>query len=265
MKNLSDFIDQIINDKCENILPLIPDGSIDIIITSPPYNVDLGNNKFNKNTYDMHDDNLPYGDYLNWMEIIFKECYRVLKVGGRICVNIGDGQNGKIATHADFISKLKNVKFLPMANIIWNKNTTSNRCSWGTYCSPLNPSFPCTFEYIIIMAKETYEHQGNKEDIDVSPLEFKTSSLSIWKMSSEKNMLEKYDHPAVFPKELPKRLIKQLTYKNDVVLDIFSGSGTTCCVAKELGRRFVGIEMSKKYYDMSLERLSDVMKPELFV
>ena len=263
--NITDFVDKIINDKCENVLPTIPDNSIDIIISSPPYNLELGNNKFNKNKYDTYDDNLPYNDYLNWMESLFKECYRVLKVGGRLALNIGDGQNGKIPTHADFIVRLRdNVKFLPMTTIIWDKKNVSNRCSWGSYCSPLNLSFPCPFEYIIVMAKETYEHKGNKEDIDITPMEFQTNSLALWEFSAQTQMMKKYDHPAVFPCELPKRLIKQLTYKNDIVLDIFSGSGTTCCVAKELGRRFIGIEMSKKYYETSLERLGNVMKPELF-
>lgn len=265
MSNIENMLDQIHLGKCDDILPMIPSGSVDMVITSPPYNVSLGKNKFKKDSYDEYEDNLPYDKYLEWMESVFKQCHRVLKHGGRICVNVGDGQNGKIPTHADFIIRMRdNVGFLMITTIVWNKGQISNRCSWGSYCSPINPSFPCPFEYIIVMAKETYSHEGKKEDIDVSAKEFQDNSLSLWDFSPETQMMDKFGHPAVFPEMMPRKLMKQLTYKNDVILDPFSGSGTTCCVAKELKRRFIGIEMSKKYWSESLNRLSNVIVPQLF-
>lgn len=265
MEVLENLINKIHLGKCDDILPTIPFNCVDMVITSPPYNVDLGRNKFKHDSYDEYEDNLPYDKYLDWMETIFRECYRVLKPGGRICINVGDGQNGKIPTHADFIIRMRDkVGFMMITTLIWNKGQISNRCSWGSYCSPSNPSFPCPFEYIIVMAKETYSHEGNKENIDVSPQEFQDQSLSLWEFPPETQMMAKYNHPAVFPKQIPRRLMKQLTYKNDIILDPFSGSGTTCCVAKDINRRFIGIEMSKKYHEISLNRLSNVIVPELF-
>lgn len=91
---------------------------VNIIITSPPYNVNLGNNKHKKEGYNSIDDNLPYPVYLDWMKEVFTACYNVLAEDGRICINIGDGKNGAITTHADFIQILKDIGFIPLSTII---------------------------------------------------------------------------------------------------------------------------------------------------
>jgi DNA modification methylase len=260
---IDNFINKIINDKWENVMPQIPDNSVDIIITSPPYNVDLGGGSksglFNNKKYDDYEDNMPHEEYLEWMDKIFEESYRVLKRGGRIVINIGDGKNGSIPTHADFIVRMKDKhKFIPMATIVWVKSQISNRFSWGSYCSPSQPSFPKPFEYIIVMAKETTKHEGDPKKITVTPKEFQTNSLALWTFPPETQMKKLYDHPAVFPITLPRRLIQQLTYEDDIVLDPFTGAGTTCTAAKQLNRKYIGIEMSKKYYDTSIKRLNEV-------
>jgi len=255
---IKNFINTIINDKWENIMPRIPDNTVDLIVTSPPYNVDLGDNKFNKNKYEGYDDGIPYEEYLKWMEQFFKESYRVLKSGGRIAVNIGDKKQSKEVTHVDFIVRMKEVGFIMLCPIVWNKSQIGNRTAWGSYKSPAMPCFPTPFEYIIVMCKESLRHEGDPSKITVTAKEFQTNANALWEFPPESGMMKKWDHPAVFPPELPHRCIQQLTYADDIVLDPFSGIGTTCAVAKKLRRRYIGIEMSKKYYDKSIARLSRI-------
>ena len=259
MKSIETFTNQIINDKWENVMPQIPDNSVDIIITSPPYNVGLGSNRFKKDKYDSYDDNMPYEDYLNWMDKLFTECYRTLKVGGRICINIGDGSNGSVPTHADFTIRMRDKhKFIPMTTIVWDKKQIGASTAWGSYQSPSCPSFPTQFEFIIVMAKETTKHEGDKSKISIGAKEFQKNSRALWSFLPETRMMQEFGHPAMYPEELPHRLIQHLTYEDDIVLDPFSGAGTTCAVAKKLRRRYIGIEMSQKYYDVSLRRLGQI-------
>jgi site-specific DNA-methyltransferase (adenine-specific) len=170
-----EYLNKINLGKWESILPSIIDNSIDIIITSPPYNVKLGQNKLKKDKYDTCDDDMDYDDYLAWMDSLFVECYRVLKIGGRICINIGDGANGQITTHADFTVMMKKY-FIPMTTIVWDKCQIGNSTAWGSYQSPSQPSFPTQFEFIIVMGKDTLKHEGDKNKISVSGKEFQHNS-----------------------------------------------------------------------------------------
>ena len=259
MNNINDFINQIHLGKWEDVLPKIPSNSVDIVISSPPYNVSLGvGNKHKKDKYDTYDDNMPYEDYLIWVDKLFTECYRVLQPSGRIAINIGDGANGSVSTHSDFTVRMRDkANFIPMTTIVWDKKQIGASTAWGSYQSPSCPSFPTQFEFIIVMAKETTKHEGDKSKITVGGKEFQRNSRALWSFPPETRMMELYGHPACFPEELPKRLLQQLTYEDDIVLDPFSGSGTTCVVAKKLRRKFIGIEMSEKYYNKSLIRLGE--------
>lgn len=258
-ENIDCFINKIFCDKWENVLPRIPNNSIDIVITSPVYNVSLGNNKFRDKSkgYDTYEDNMPYVEYLDWMDKLYTECYRVLKPGGRIAINIGDGGNGQTPTHADFTIRMRDkAGFKMMTTIVWDKKQIGASTAWGSYKSPSQPSFPTQFEFIIVMAKETLKHEGDNNKISVTGKDFQKNSRALWAFTPETRMMELYDHPAVYPEELPARLLHQLTYEDDIVLDPFSGSGTTCSVAKKLRRRYIGIEMSPKYYNKSISRLN---------
>jgi len=125
---------ELYNNKVETTVPALDDNSVDLIITSPPYNVDLGNNKFNKNSYDICNDKLEHSEYIKWLKGIFKSVYPKLKTSGRIAINIGDGANGKVTTHVDITHfMVHELKYLPMANIIWNKSQVGNRTAWGCY------------------------------------------------------------------------------------------------------------------------------------
>ena len=165
-----------------------------------------------------------------------------------------------VPTHVDIIHFMtKKLNYLPMANIIWNKSQIGNRFSWGSYMSPSCPSFPKPFEYIMVFAKDNIKLQ-EKGETDLTPIEFKKWAFSIWDMAPETKQ-KKIGHPAIFPIELPYRLIKMLSWKNATILDPFNGSGTTGVACKQLGRKYVGIEMSKKYCDLTEKRINDTPYP----
>ncbi len=262
------MINTLINDKWENAMPKIDSNYVDLIITSPPYNVKLGENKFKKDKYENYKDDLPHKDYLQWMKNLFTECNRVLKHGGRMCVNIGDSANGTIPLHSDFIQSALTFHndielnkdyepFVMMTTIIWYKNQTASRTAWGSYMSPSAPSFPTPFEYILIFGKGTNYHEGDKSKISVSRENFIRNSWPVWEFNPQSDMMKKYGHPAMFPMELPRRLIDQLSYEEDIVFDPFSGVGTTACVAKSMNRNYIGIEMSKKYHEKAQIRVDN--------
>lgn len=250
------WINKIHCGRAEDLVPQLPDRSIDMVITSPPYNVDLGNNKYNKNSYDIYQDNKEHWKYISWLKNIFRDLKLKLVKDGRVCINVGDGENGKIPTHSDIINFMTHeLGYLMKATIIWDKKQVGNRLSWGSWKSPSNPSFPEPFEYILIFANEDQRKEGDKKLITVSGEEFIRNSLAIWTFSPEHKMA-KYDHPAMFPAELPYRLIQQLSYKNDTILDMFSGMGTTCLVAAKLLRQWIGIDISENYVERSIRRIN---------
>ena len=183
--------------------------------------------------------------------------------GGRVCINIGDKQNGKIPTHSDIIQFMtKELHYLIKTTIIWNKNQTGNRASWGSFKSPQNPSFPTPFEFILVFCKDSQRKIGNLENITVAKNEFITNSSASWSFMPETRMNKIYNHPAMFPIELPYRLIQQLSYKDDVVLDVFSGMGTTCLAASMLKRKWIGFELSEDYAARSRERIEKYLDQE---
>lgn len=258
VKKIEELVNKIHLGKWEDVMPQIPDNSVDIIISSPPYNVGLGNNKFKKDAYDDFKDDAPYTEYLDWMTKCFKESYRILKSGGRICINIGDKKQSKEVTHVDFIVRMREIGFLMLVPIVWHKGQIGNRFAWGSYKSPAMPCFPTPFEYIIVMCKESLRHEGDPKKITITAKDFQTNANALWEFPPDTQMMEKWGHPATFPEELPRRLIQQLTYEDDIVLDPFSGSGTTCAVSKKTRRRYIGIEMSEKYHNVSLRRLEKI-------
>ena len=247
---------QLYNGECEKIIPELEDNSIDLMVTSPPYNVNLGNNKSGVKPYDQYNDNKKYVDYINWLKDIFEKLYPKMKSGGRLAINVGDPHNGKIPAHVDICHfMVHDLKYLPMANIIWDKSQIPNRAAWGSWCSPSSPSFPRTFEYIMIFAKDSLKLQ-EKGETDLTPNEFKKWAFSIWKITPETKM-KRFGHPAMFPLDMPYRLIKMLSWKNATILDPFNGAGTTAVAAERLGRKYIGIELSKNYCDTTVKRIKN--------
>ena len=253
---MEEWINKIHCGDCLKLIPQLSDNSIDVVITSPVYNINLGNSRYNKNTYDIYNDDMPYTKYIEWLYGIFGSLKPKMVSGGRVCINIGDRKNGSIPTHSDIIQfMIHDLGYLLKSTIIWYKRQLGGRCAWGSFKSPKNPSFPTPFEYILIFCKDTQEKNGDPSLITVSKEEFITNSLALWEFNPQSHMIKQFDHPAVFPIELPYRIIQQLSYKNDIVLDPFSGSGTTCLAAAMLNRRWVGFELSPKYVKNSIIRI----------
>lgn len=237
-------LDMIYNEVCLQGMKRIPYGSVNSIITSPPYNVGLNYNGF--------DDNKEYNDYLMWIKEIFNHCYRILSPDGRMCINIGDGKNGAIPTHSDFIQICKSIGFLVLTTIIWNKNTTSKRTAWGSFMSATAPSFPRNFEFILVFTKS--KKLQTKGESTISKNDFIKWSNGMWTIKPE--IQSKAGHPAAFPVELPTRLIRMLTFKNDIILDPFIGSGTTAIAAMRERRRYIGFELCEEYFKLASRRIS---------
>ena len=233
----------------------IEDNTLDLTLCSPPYNIDLGNNKLNKNPYDLYNDNKDHQNYIKWLRNIFSKIYDKTKLGGRCIINIGDGKNGAVPTHSDIIQFMKELGWIPMSTIIWNKNQVGSRTAWGSFMSPSSPSFPTPFEYILAFAKGNKKLQW-KGETDLEKQEFIDWAYGIWNIAPETRM-KKIGHPAMFPIELPRRLMKMFSWKNSLVYDPFSGAGTTAIACKENNRKFIGSEISKDYYNLSIERTND--------
>lgn len=255
MKN-REYINKIINLDCLEGIKLLEDDSIDLVVTSPPYNVDLGNNKYNKNPYNLYNDNKDHKEYIEWLGAIFDNIYPKLKEGGRVCINIGDGKNGSVPTHSDIIQFMKKEKYIPLTTIIWNKNTMGNRTAWGSFCSPSCPSFPTKFEFILVFCKGNRKLQY-KGETDLEKEEFIQWSDCLWSFTPETKM-KKIGHPAMFPIELAKRCLKMFSWKDATVLDPFMGAGTTAVACKMYNRNYIGFEISKEYCEIATKRLDEL-------
>jgi site-specific DNA-methyltransferase (adenine-specific) len=249
---------KLYNNDCLDVIHCLQCDSIDLLITSPPYNVNLGKNKFNKSSYDLYNDNKDHKEYILWMESIFDALYSKLKKGSRICINIGDGKNGKVPTHSDIIQFMTKIGYLPFANIIWNKGQVGSRCSWGSWMSPSSPSFVNSYEFILIFAKESKKLQA-KGETDLERQEFIDWSLGIWNIKPETQM-KKIGHPAMMPLEIPKRLIKMLSWKDSTVFDPFNGAGTTGLACQLLNRKYIAAELSSDYCEISVNRWQNAKK-----
>lgn len=254
---------KIYHGKCENKLDLISDNSIDLAITSPPYNVNLGKNKYNKNPYDLYNDNKNHQEYIIWLESVFQKIYNKLKSGGRCVIVIGDGLNGGIPTHSDITQFMtQKLNYLIMTTIIWDKHHVRPRYAWGSFASPSSPSFPKPFDFVLIFAKENKKLQ-EKGETDLAPDEFKKWAYGLWEIAPE-GKVKLLRHPAPFPLELPIRLIKMLSWKNSIVLDPFMGSGTTGVACMKLHRNFIGMEISEKYCKIAEKRIEAAIPVDIF-
>jgi site-specific DNA-methyltransferase (adenine-specific) len=243
------FVNRIVCADAHQALARIPDRSIDLIITSPPYNFG------HAYAQDPHDDTHEWNIYFEQLLNVWRECERVLKTGGRMAVNIQPLFSDYVPTHHVISHQLASLGLLWKAEFLWEKNNYNAKyTSWGSWKSPSMPYIKYTWEFIEVFDKVTHKKGGRREDIDITADEFKEWVLGKWSFPPEIRMKD-YSHPAMFPEELPRRLMKLFSYKNDIVLDPFNGAGTTTLVAWKLHRRFIGIDVSQQYCDMALQRL----------
>ncbi len=224
----------------------IPDASVALAFTSPPYNAGKE-----------YDEDLDLGAYLDLITRVAAEVYRVLVPGGRYVVNIANlGRKPYIPLHAYFYARHLAVGFLPAGEIIWQKGKgMSGSCAWGSWMSARAPRLRDIHEYLLVFAKESFGRPDHGES-DISREEFMAATLSIWEIPPES--ARKVGHPAPFPVELAARVIRLYSYVGDVVLDPFNGSGSTCVAAAQNGRRYVGYDISEEYCQLARARLKQL-------
>lgn len=243
------FINKIHCADSLDIIKKFPDNCIDIVLTSPPYN-------FGINYENTNDVNI-WEDYFNKLFNIFGECVRVLKDSGRIIINVQPMFSDYIPTHHLISNFFLKEGLIWKGEIIWEKNNYNCKyCTWGSWKSPSSPYLKYSWEFVEIFCKNSLKKEGDKNNIDIDSEEFKKWVYGKWSIAPERNM-KKYKHDAMFPEELVKRLLKLFSYKNDIVLDPFNGAGTTTKVAKQLNRKFIGIDISEEYCKTAEDRLND--------
>ena len=245
------FINKIHCADSLDIIKKFPDNCIDIVLTSPPYN-------FGINYENTNDVNI-WEDYFNKLFNIFRECLRVLKDSGRIIINVQPMFSDYIPTHHLISNFFLKEGLIWKGEIIWEKNNYNCKyCTWGSWKSPSSPYLKYSWEFVEIFCKNSLKKEGDKNNIDIDSEEFKKWVYGKWSIAPERNM-KKYKHDAMFPEELVKRLLKLFSYKNDIVLDPFNGAGTTTKVAKQLNRKFIGIDISEEYCKTAEDRLNDCL------
>lgn len=253
----SNVINRIICGDSEYVLKSFPDNFVDIIVTSPPYNFGL------EYKNDKHKDAVHWIDYFEKLKKVWKECYRILKPGGRICVNIQPLFSDYIPTHHVISNQLLELGLLWKGEIVWDKhNYNCKYTAWGSWNSPSMPYLKYTWEFIEIFCKQTHKKEGSRDKIDITGNEFKKWVYAKWDIAPERNMKE-YNHPAMFPENLVMRLLKLFSYQDDVVLDPFNGVGTTTLMAFKSNRKYIGIDISREYCEIAKKRIKKVL-PTLF-
>lgn len=229
----------------------IKDKSIDLIVTSPPYNVDI--------KYNSHNDKISYEDYLLFSKKWLARCFEWLKDDGRFCLNIPLDKNkdGQQSVGADLTRIAKEVGFKYHSTIIWNEGNISRRTAWGSWMSASAPYVIAPVELIVILYKNSWKKTSGSKISDITRNEFIDWTNGIWTFQGESK--KKVGHPAPFPLELPRRCIKLFSFVNDTVLDPFMGSGTTLVAAAQNDRQGIGIDIDKEYCGLARNRLKPIL------
>lgn len=224
----------------------LPDASVHLMVTSPPYNAGK--------EYDL---DLKLDEYLGFLRRVWAETLRVLVPGGRACINVANlGRKPYIPLHAFIIHDMLSLGYLMRGEIIWDKaSSAGGSTAWGSWRSATNPTLRDVHEYILVFSKENFGRPApNGKRFSTSRDDFLQNTKSVWSFPTVS--ARKIGHPAPFPVELPQRLIELYTFPGEVVLDPFMGSGTTAVAARDAKRVYVGYEMSKKYVKLAERRLT---------
>ena len=221
--------------------------SVDLIVTSPPYNVEV--------VYGAHRDNLSYAEYLEFCEAWLKRCYEWLKPDGRMCLNIPLDKNkgGQQSVGADLTTLAKRLGFQYHSTIVWNEGNISRRTAWGSWVSASAPYVIAPVELIVVLYKREWKKTSGSRISDITPQEFMEWTNGLWTFNGESR--KRIGHPAPFPLELPKRCIKLFSYVGDTVLDPFAGSGTTLLAAIMHNRHAIGVEIEPTYCELAKQRI----------
>ena len=223
----------------------IPDNSLHLMVTSPPYNVSKE-----------YDSDLSLKEYLQLLKNVFTETHRVLVQGGRACINVANLGRKPYIPLSDHISQMMiEIGFKMRGEIIWAKGAGAGiSMAWGSWQSASNPVLRDTHEYILVFSKGSFDRKKGKKENTITRDDFMEWTKSVWTMNPES--AKKVKHPAPFPVELPYRLIQLYTFKGDIVLDPFMGSGSTAIAALKSERKYVGYDVDPEYIKLAEQRIA---------
>ena len=263
---------KIYNGDCIEVMRTFPENSIDLIVTSPPYGVGI--------EYDTLNDDVPFTEYKEFSVSWLSEAYRVLKDDGRIALNIPyeinrQDKGGRIFMVAELWKIMQDIgyKFYGLVDLNENSPHRSKTTAWGSWMSPSAPYIYNPKECVILAYKKNHikkvkgEPQWKGDIIDLQQEDGTTKKKTVYQEEDKKEFMElvygQWDYfadtkqmtKATFSMDIPMKAIKILTYKNDLVLDPFCGSGTSMAAAEILHRRWVGIELSPNYTEVAKERV----------
>jgi len=222
----------------------VADNSVALMVTSPPYHVGKE-----------YDSDQTFNEYLDLLEAVFAETFRKLEPGGRAVINVANlGRRPYVPLSHLVTSRMLGIGYLMRAEIIWQKaKGSSGSCAWGSWRSASNPVVRDVHEYCLCFSKGQFKRAVNGEST-ISAEEFMADTLSIWQIPAES--AKRVNHPAPFPVELPRRFIEMYTYRGDLVLDPFVGSGSTAIAAARTGRHFVGYDIDEEYIEAARKRIA---------
>lgn len=252
MSNIKIHNDDFLTTNC------VDENSIDLLVTSPPYNVDIKYNSYN--------DEISYDTYLKFTLQWLRKAFKLLKEDGRFCLNIPLDKNkgGQQSVYADIMMIAKGIGFKYHSTIVWNEQNISRRTAWGSWLSAAAPFVIAPVEMIAVLYKKRWKKTSGSKKSDITKKEFIEWTNGVWTFTGESKA--KVGHPAPFPIELPRRCIKLFTFVGDTVLDPFLGSGSTLIACASTGRSGIGIEIDKNYCEIAKKRLlseAKVNQPKL--
>jgi len=229
--------------------------SVDLIVTSPPYNVGI--------EYGEHEDGDSYQEYLQFSEQWLTRSFELARADGRLCMNIPLDKNkgGQQSVCADLTTIAKSIGWQYHSTIIWNEGNISRRTAWGSWMSASAPYVIAPVEMIVVMYKSQWKKDKRKERLnDITKEEFMAWTNGLWTFNGESK--KRIGHPAPFPRELPKRCIKLFSFVGETVLDPFLGSGTTLIEAKLNNRIGIGFELDQAYCELAKRRIETEAQTE---
>ena len=269
---IENYINKVINGDCVNVMSELPEGSVDLIVTSPPYGVNI--------KYDVHNDDMYFWEYKAFSRDWLSEAFRILKDDGRIAVNIPyeinrQDKGGRILMVSEVWQIMKNIgfKFYGIVDLEEDSPHRSKTTAWGSWMSPSAPYIYNPKECVILAYKKTHikkvkgEPEWVGEVVDLEQEDGTIKKKTVYHEEHKKEFMDlvygQWDYfadtkqmtKATFSLDIPMKAIKILTYRNDLVLDPFAGSGTSLCAAEIGGRRWIGIELSENYSKVAKDRV----------